>query len=146
MDRETLIALTADIVSAHVENNNVTVADMPDVIRSVYEALANVSEPAQVEEPRPDPAVSIRSSVKRNAIACLECGGKFQTLKRHLSTDHNLTPEEYKRRWGLAADYPLVASDYVVRRRELAVMTGFGRKPEAKPKRRSPRKTKVEAS
>lgn len=94
----------------------------------------------------PEPAVTIRSSVKRDAIICLECGAKLKMLKRHLSTDHNMSPDDYKQRWGLAADYPLVAPDYAARRRELAVKIGLGRKPAAKPKRRSPRKAKAEVN
>ena len=149
MDSDTIITLTADIASAHVSNNSLSAADVPNLIKTVYDALTAVVEPkAPVEEKR-EPAVSIRSSVKADAIACLECGAKFKMLKRHLSTDHALTPAEYKSRWNLNSEYPLVAPDYAAKRKELALKIGLGRKPkvEAKPapKKRAPRKAKASA-
>lgn len=145
MEKETLITLTADIVSAHVGNNSVAAADMPVLIQSIYSALSNAAEPAPIEEARPEPAVSIRSSVKPDAITCLECGKKLKMLKRHLSTDHTMTPDEYRRRWDLPADYPLVAPDYAAKRRDLAVKIGLGRKPAAKPKRTTSKKAAAAA-
>lgn len=125
---EMLITLTADIVTAHVANNNVDGASLPSLISSVYGALSGLGTPV-VAEVRPEPAVSVRSSVKNDHIVCLECGTKMKMLKRHLMTDHGLSPDDYKARFGLAADYPLVAPDYAEKRRELAKKIGLGRKP-----------------
>ena len=127
---EMLITLTSDIVAAHVSNNNVATAEMPHLIKSVYEALANAGKQAPVVVEKQEPAVSIRSSVKPDAIACLECGKKMKMLKRHLGTDHGLTPVAYRAKWNLASDYPLVAPEYAARRSELAVKIGLGRKPD----------------
>jgi predicted transcriptional regulator len=126
---EMLITLTADIVTAHVANNNVDVSALPSLISSVHTALNGLGQAAPVEEVRPQPAVSVRSSVKNDHIVCLECGTKMKMLKRHLMTDHGLTPEDYRARFGLSADYPLVAPDYAEKRRELAMKIGLGRKP-----------------
>jgi len=134
--KETLITLTSDIVAAHVSNNSVAVDDVPALIQNVYGALAGLGGEVFVAEVRPEPAVSIRSSVKKDHIVCLDCGKKMKMLKRHLMTDHGLTPDEYRARWGLAADYPLVAPDYAEKRRELAVKIGLGRKPGQKRGRR----------
>lgn len=133
MDNETLITLTADIVSAHVSNNRLSPDDVPALIQSVFAALSNAANPAPIvaEVVRPQPAVSIRSSVKPDAIACLECGARFKTLKKHLNTEHGFTAEEYRARWSLGADYPLVAPDYTARRSEMAQKIGLGRKPKA---------------
>src|SRR5690606_17371786 len=125
---ETLITLTSDIVAAHVSNNSVSVEDVPALIQNVYGALAGLGAEPQVEE-RPEPAVSIRSSVKNDHLVCLEDGKKMKMLKRHLMTDHGLTPAEYRARWGLPADYPMVAPDYAEKRRALAKEIGLGRKP-----------------
>ncbi len=125
---ETLITLTSDIVAAHVSNNNVTVEDVPTLIQNVYGALAGLGAAPQSEE-RPEPAVSVRSSVKADHLVCLEDGKKMKMLKRHLMTDHGLTPAEYRTRWGLPADYPMVAPDYAEKRRVLAKQIGLGRKP-----------------
>ena len=132
MADETLIALTGDIVASHVSNNTISTEDLTVLIKSVYDALANVGKtPAVIEEKR-EPAVSVRSSVKADAIACLECGRKMKMLKRHLSADHGLTIPEYKARWNLTSDYPTVAPDYAAKRTELALANGLGRKPGAK--------------
>ncbi|MDE1915677.1 MAG: MucR family transcriptional regulator [Sphingomonadales bacterium] len=127
MTDETILTLTADIVSAHVSNNTVAPVDLPRLIESVYASLAGLGKEAPVEEKR-EPAVSIRSSVKPDALTCLECGTKMKMLKRHLTSDHGLTPAEYRARWSLPADYPMVAADYAARRKELAVRIGLGRK------------------
>lgn len=126
---EMLISLTADIVTAHVANNNVDVADLPPLIQSVYGALAGLGGAPVVEEKRPEPAVSIRASVKPDHIVCLEDGKKLKMLKRYLRTNYNMSPEEYRARWGLPADYPMVAPDYADKRRELAKKIGLGRQP-----------------
>ena len=127
---ETLITLTSDIVAAHVSNNSVAVSDVATLISNVYAALASLgqAEPAAPEVAR-EPAVSIRSSIKPDHIVCLEDGKKLKMLKRHLSTHYNLTPDEYRARWGLPSDYPMVAPNYAAHRRELAKQIGLGRKP-----------------
>ena len=127
--KETLITLTSDIVAAHVSNNDVAVADLPALITNVYAALAGLGEVAPVIENKPEPAVSIRASVKPDYIVCLEDGKKLKMLKRYLRTNYNMTPEEYRARWGLPADYPMVAPNYAETRRDLAKKIGLGRKP-----------------
>ena len=132
---ETLITLTSDIVAAHVSNNSVSVDEVPALITNVYGALASLGSAPIVEE-KLEPAVSVRSSVKSDHIVCLEDGKKMKMLKRHLMTDHGLTPAEYRARWGLPADYPMVAPDYAEKRRVLAKQIGLGRKPGQKRGRR----------
>ena len=132
---EMLITLTADIVTAHVANNNVEVGDLPALIQNVHGALAGLGTEPQVEE-KPEPAVSVRASVKNDHLVCLEDGKKMKMLKRHLLTDHGMTPEEYRERWNLPADYPMVAPEYADKRRELAKKIGLGRKPGQKRGRR----------
>lgn len=126
--REMLITLTSDIVTAHVANNDVDVADVPALIQNVYGALAGLGD-KEPEETRPEPAVSIRASIKPDYLVCLEDGKKMKMLKRHLMTAYNMTPEEYRERWNLPADYPMVAPNYAEKRRELAKKIGLGRKP-----------------
>ena len=133
---ETLITLTSDIVAAHVSNNSVSVEDLPSLITNVYGALSGLGQSAPVVEEKLEPAVSVRSSVKPDYIVCLEDGKKLKMLKRHLMTHYNLTPEQYRQRWNLPADYPMVAPNYAEKRRELAKKIGLGRKPGAKRGRR----------
>ena len=128
---ETLITLTSDIVAAHVSNNSVEVSEVPTLISNVYSALAGLGGQETTEEV-PEPAVPIRSSVKKDYIVCLEDGKKMKMLKRHLKTAYDMTPEEYRARWNLPADYPMVAPAYAEKRRELAVKIGLGRKPGQK--------------
>jgi len=128
---EMLITLTADIVTAHVANNNVDGETLPSLIANVYGALSGLGAESTVEE-RPEPAVTVRASVKSDHLVCLEDGKKMKMLKRHLMTDHGMTPEEYRERWNLGADYPMVAPDYAEKRRELAKKIGLGRKPGQK--------------
>lgn len=130
--KETLITLTSDIVAAHVANNNVAVDDVPSLISNVYAALSGLGESAPVIEEKPEPAVSVRSSVKPDYVVCLECGKKMKMLKRHLATDHGMTTDEYRARWSLNADHPLVAPNYAKTRRELAKKIGLGRAPGQK--------------
>lgn len=130
--KEMLITLTSDIVAAHVSNNNVDVDELPTLISNVFGALAGLGEVAPVEEKAPEPAVSIRSSVKPDYIVCLEDGKKLKMLKRHLMTHYNMTPEQYRARWNLPADYPMVAPSYAEKRRDLAKKIGLGRKPGQK--------------
>jgi predicted transcriptional regulator len=125
---ETLITLTSDIVAAHVSNNSVSVDEVPTLIQNIYGALAGLGVAPQAEV-KPEPAVSVRSSIKNDHIVCLEDGKKLKMLKRHLMTDHGLSPADYRARWGLGADYPMVAPDYAEKRRTLAKEIGLGRKP-----------------
>lgn len=131
---ETLITLTSDIVAAHVSNNNVSAEDVSALIKSVYSALQGLGAP--VQEERPEPAVPIRSSVKPDHLICLEDGKKLKMLKRYLKTNYDMTPEQYRARWNLPADYPMVAPAYAERRRELAKEIGLGRKPNQRRGRR----------
>ena len=127
-DSETLVTLTADIVAAHVSNNNVAVSDIPLIIRSVHDALSGLgSTSAPAPEPQL-PAVSVRASIKPEYIVCLEDGKRMKMLRRHLATDHGMTPDEYRAKWNLPKDYPLVAPNYAEKRRELAKSIGLGTK------------------
>ncbi|MBO6528240.1 MucR family transcriptional regulator [Erythrobacter sp.] len=128
---ELLITLTSDIVAAHVGHNKVAVSDVSALIGNVHGALSGLGSQAP-EEPRHDPAVSIRASVKKDHIVCLDCGKKMKLLKRHLMTEHGMTVEEYRARWDLPVDYPMVAPDYAEKRRALAKKIGLGRKPGQK--------------
>jgi predicted transcriptional regulator len=141
---ETLITLTSDIVAAHLSNNNVAVDDVPSLITNVYGALASLGHGAPAPEDRPEPAVSVRASIKPDHIVCLEDGKKMKMLKRHLMTHYSLTPDQYRQRWGLPSDYPMVAPNYAEKRRELAKQIGLGRKPGAK--RGRPAKAKAAAA
>jgi len=126
-DQEMLVTLTADIVAAHVSNNSVAISDVPIVIRSVHEALAGLGVKAEPEV-KQEPAVSIRASVKPDHIVCLEDGKKMKMLRRHLATEHDMTPDEYRAKWNLPNDYPLVAPNYAEKRRALAKAIGLGTK------------------
>ncbi len=137
---ENLLALTADIVAAHVSNNKVAVSDLPAVIANVHAALAGLSAVTEVPEEEPlVPKVSIRASVKPDHLICLEDGLKMRTLKRHLMSHHNLTPDQYRARWNLPADYPMVAPSYTEQRRNLALAIGLGKRPAKKPVRKKTR-------
>jgi predicted transcriptional regulator len=125
---DTLLTLTADIVAAHVSNNSVAVNDLPTLIQNVHSALTGISSSSAAAEPKPEPKVSIRSSIKPDYIVCLEDGKKQKMLKRHLMTNHGMTPDEYRQKWGLAADYPMVAPNYAEQRRTLAKSIGLGTK------------------
>jgi predicted transcriptional regulator len=125
---DTLLTLTADIVAAHVSNNSVAVNDLPNLIQNVHGALTGISAARQTVEARPEPKVSIRSSIKPDFVVCLECGKKQKMLKRHLMTNHEMTPSEYRQKWGLSADYPMVAPNYAEQRRKLAKSIGLGTK------------------
>ena len=134
-----LLSLTADIVAAHVANNNVATSEVPTLIAQVHAALTGLTEPKKAEEPELQPAVPVRSSVKHDYIVCLEDGKKLKMLKRYLRTNYNMTPEEYRTKWKLPRDYPMVAPAYAEQRRGLAKQIGLGRKkaeaPAAKPAR-----------
>ncbi len=123
---ELLITLTSDIVAAHVSNNNVTVDDLPSLITNVFNALSGLGQPSAPVETPPEPAVSVRSSIKPDYIICLEDGKKLKMLKRHLMTHYQMTPEDYRAKWNLPADYPMVAPNYAEQRRSLAKKIGLG--------------------
>jgi predicted transcriptional regulator len=125
---DTLLTLTADIVAAHVSNNSVAVNDLPNLIQNVHAALTGISTNKSATEARPEPKVPIRSSVKPDYIVCLEDGKRQKMLKRHLMTNHSMTPDEYRQKWGLSPDYPMVAPNYAEQRRTLAKSIGLGTK------------------
>ncbi len=135
-DNDDLLKLTENIVSAHVSNNAISSADLPELIRAVYAALGNVKTAGEAP-PTPEPAVPIKRSVTPNAIVCLEDGKKFKMLKRHLKKHHNMTPKEYRDRWGLRPDYPVVAPKYAEKRSALAKKIGLGTKKGINRKRRA---------
>jgi predicted transcriptional regulator len=134
-----LLALTADIVASHFANNTVAPADVPGVIESVYATLARLGSPVEAPAPKLEPAVPVRSSIKPDFIVCLEDGKKLKMLKRHLMTRYGMTPDDYRAKWGLPADYPMVAPNYAEQRRTLAKSIGLGTKRTSKPRGR-PRK------
>jgi len=122
-----LIDLTADIVSAYVSNNTVASTDLPSLISEVHNALQKTATASSEPEPEPlKPAVPVKKSVMPDYIICLEDGKKFKSLKRHLRTHYNMTPEEYREKWDLGADYPMVAPNYAAARSELAKKMGLG--------------------
>ncbi|MGA1806298.1 MucR family transcriptional regulator [Sphingobium sp. WW5] len=124
---EMLVTLTADIVAAHVSNNSVGVSDVATLIANVHSALTGLSTPVEAPVEKQEPAVSIRSSVKPDYIVCLEDGKKLKMLKRYLMTRYQMTPDEYRTKWGLSADYPMTAPNYAQQRKELAVKIGLGK-------------------
>ncbi|MBY0304228.1 MAG: MucR family transcriptional regulator [Sphingomonas sp.] len=126
---DALVALTADIVAAHVSNNSTSVSDLPRLIESVHGALAGLGSPVAAPVVVQEPAVSVRSSIKPDYIVCLEDGKKLKMLKRHLMTHYKMTPDEYRAKWKLSADYPMVAPNYAEQRRDLAKKIGLGTKP-----------------
>jgi predicted transcriptional regulator len=126
-EKSEVIEMTADIVSAYVGNNSVAAADLPALIQSVHHALANINGPAEPPEAAPkEPAVAIRRSITPDFLICLEDGRKFKSLKRHLRTKYNMSPEDYRSKWGLPKDYPMVAPNYARARSELAKQMGLG--------------------
>lgn len=126
--QETLITLTADIVAAHVSNNSVAVSDLAVLIANVHGALAGLGSTVVEPEIKQEPAVSVRSSIKPDYIICLEDGKRLKMLKRHLMTHYKMTPDQYRAKWNLAADYPMVAPNYAEQRRMLAKQIGLGTK------------------
>ena len=125
---DTLITLTADIVAAQVSNNSVAVNDLPQLIKNSHGALSALTGAGAAAEARPEPRVPIRSSVKPDYIVCLEDGVRLKMLKRYLMTNYQMTPDDYRKRWGLPADYPMVAPNYAEQRRALAKSIGLGTK------------------
>ena len=137
-EKSEVIEMTADIVSAYVGNNTVSAAELPSLIQSVHRALAGVSTGAETVEAAPrEPAVPIRRSITPDHLVCLEDGRKFKSLKRHLRTKYNMSPEEYRAKWGLPKDYPMVAPNYAKARSELAKQMGLGQGGRQAPKRKT---------
>lgn len=126
-----LLGLTAEIVSAHVSNNPVSISDLPNLIQEVYRTLATMGQPAASPAEKPQPAVPIKKSITPEYLICLEDGRKLKMLKRHLKTAYNLTPDQYREKWGLGTDYPMVAPNYTKHRSSLAKRIGLGTKPRA---------------
>jgi predicted transcriptional regulator len=131
-DVQDLHSLTAEIVASFVGNNTVAVGDLPTVIAGVFGALRSAAQP-EAEQPAPAPAVPIKRSIGTDYLICLEDGRKVTMLKRYLARRYNLTPEQYRQRWGLPKSYPMVAPAYAARRSELAKELGLGRKPAPEP-------------
>lgn len=123
--KDDLLRLTTQIVAAHVGNNVLSVGELPGLIKNVYSALSNLGD-APAPTDRPQPAVAVKKSVTSEYIVCLEDGKKLKMLKRHLKTAYNMTPEEYREKWGLPADYPMVAPNYARHRSSLAKKIGLG--------------------
>lgn len=123
-----LLAFTTEVVAAHLGNNAVSPADVPALIKAVHDTLAETSSTQPQAEPTPTPAVPIKKSVQPDYLVCLEDGKKLKTLKRHLFTSHDMTPEEYREKWGLNRDYPMVAPNYAQQRSELATRIGLGKR------------------
>ncbi len=127
-----LLGLTAQIVSAHVSHNPVPAAELPGLIQEVFRTLSGVGSRPAPEPERPQPAVPVKKSITPGYLICLEDGKKLKMLKRHLKTAYNLSPEQYRERWGLPPDYPMVAPDYAKHRSSLAKKIGLGTTPRAR--------------
>ncbi|MET3595086.1 putative transcriptional regulator [Mesorhizobium shonense] len=140
-----LIGLTTDIVSAYVSKNALPISALPDLIHSVNQSLSKIGQPSEPEKPVQTPAVNPKRSIFPDHIVCLEDGKKFKSLKRHLDVHYGLTPNEYRSKWGLAADYPMVAPNYSASRSQLAKASGLGRKAAAKPAAKASAKRKARA-
>ncbi|MCR9177523.1 MAG: MucR family transcriptional regulator [Alphaproteobacteria bacterium] len=130
-----MVQATVEIVSAHVSNNSMAVADIPGLIEDVYQSLMKLGDVIEPEEIRPEPVVPIKKSITPDYLICLEDGKKLKMLKRHLKTAYDMSPEEYRDRWGLPADYPMVAPNYAKQRSELAKSIGLGTQGRARRRR-----------
>lgn len=138
--RADLVELTAEIVAAYLGANETPPSEIPHVIETVFRSLKGLGGPVDSADPEPrSPAVPVKRSVTNEYIICLEDGKKFKSLKRHLRTRYNMTPEEYRTKWGLPHDYPMVAPNYAQARSDLAKRMGLGKKP---PTTRAPRKSR----
>lgn len=126
-----LLELTSEIVSAHVSNNSVSTSDLPQLIEDVYKTLGTVGEKPEVKE-KAQPAVPVKKSIQQEYLICLEDGKKLKMLKRHLKTAYNMTPEEYREKWNLPSDYPMVAPNYAEHRSSLAKKIGLGTRARKK--------------
>ncbi|WP_191250269.1 MucR family transcriptional regulator [Kordiimonas sediminis] len=127
LDKKELLSLTTEIVSSHVAHNDVQVGELPALIEQVFTTLDTLGHAGQSALTSQQPAVPIKDSIHPGFIVCLEDGKKLKMLKRHLMAHYNLTPEQYREKWGLPADYPMVAPDYAIQRRALAKKIGLGR-------------------
>ena len=129
LDQEAVLELTTNVVSSYVSNNNLPAADVPGLIENVYVVLNRLSgHPLEAQQEKPKPAVSVRKSITDDYLICLEDGKPFKSLKRHLKTHYDLSPDQYRDRWGLPSDYPMVAPNYAKQRSRLAKKMGLGRK------------------
>jgi predicted transcriptional regulator len=136
-DKSEIIEMTADIVSAYVGNNSVSASELPSLIQSVHRALASVANGGDAVEAAPkEPAVPVKRSITPDHLVCLEDGRKFKSLKRHLRTKYNMSPEDYRAKWGLPKEYPMVAPNYAKARSELAKQMGLGQGGRQAPARR----------
>ncbi|HEY5072470.1 MAG TPA: MucR family transcriptional regulator [Caulobacteraceae bacterium] len=136
-DKVEIIEMTAEIVAAYVENNTISTTDLPALIQSVHRALNSISSGAEPVEAAPkEPAVPVRRSITPDHLVCLEDGRKFKSLKRHLRTKYNMSPEDYRAKWGLAKDYPMVAPNYAKARSDLAKQMGLGQGGRQAPRKR----------
>lgn len=135
-EKANLLDLTAEIVAAYVSNNTLPGDQLTSLIQQVYHGVAVLSGAAQPEEPKAAPAVPVRKSVKPDEIICLECGKGQKVLKRHISSAHGLTPEEYRGKWSLAPDYPMVAPNYAKARSDLAKQMGLGQGGRQAPRKK----------
>jgi len=134
-DKSEIIEMTAEIVAAYVENNTLPTTELPALIQSVHRTLAGIAAGAETVESTPkEPAVPIRRSITPDHLVCLEDGRKFKSLKRHLRTKYNMSPEDYRAKWGLPKDYPMVAPNYAKARSELAKQMGLGQGGRQAPK------------
>lgn len=135
MKKPMFVELAAKIVTAHVTNNDVAIDDIPALIAGVHSALVDLTRRHEEAPPKRVPAVSVRASVKPDYLICLNCGRKQKTMRLHLRTSHGMTPEQYRREYGLLGAYPMTAPNYSEKRKALAKTIGLGRKPEPKPRR-----------
>lgn len=126
-DSDDLLKFTVEIVAAHVSNNTLPASELPQLISQVHSSLSDTGKSMGTRE-RPTPAVSIKKSITPDYLVCLEDGKKLKMLKRHIKTAYDLTPGQYRERWGLAADYPMVAPNYAKRRSNLAKEIGLGKR------------------
>lgn len=131
-DDPRLLEFTADIVSAHVANNAVAIGDLPALIEQVYQTMAGLGRAVEPEPEKPVPAVPIKKSVTPDYLICLEDGKQLKMLKRHLKTAYDMTPDDYREKWGLPADYPMVAPNYAKQRSSLAKQIGLGTRARRK--------------
>ncbi|OAN50842.1 transcriptional regulator [Paramagnetospirillum marisnigri] len=142
-DRDDLLRMVTDVVAAYVGKNPVSASQLPDLINTIYSSLSSLeSGPAEAKSEAPKPAISVKKSVTADYIICLEDGKKLKMLKRHLRTTYNMTPDEYRAKWALPPDYPMVAPNYAAQRSDFAKKIGLGRKagetaekPVRKPRR-----------
>jgi predicted transcriptional regulator len=145
MENQQLVELTAEIVAAHVSNNPVALGEVGNLVSQVHAALSALGNEVEAAVEKV-PVVSVRASIKPDHLVCMECGAKQKMLKRHLQTSHGMSPDQYRKDYGLPSSYPMVAAEYADRRRDLAKQIGLGRKKGEKPAPRRGRKPKAAAA